>query len=194
MTELQMANLLEFSIIAAFWVLVIFKLLPEARLDAFRQSMFAVRDELFDFAADGNVAFDAPAYVLLRQQMNGFIRYAHHLTAFRMLLTVVMHKIARDPESSGWRKEWEKNLALIDDDSVRASLERFHERALMLAVKRLITGSPLLWAVTLAFMVQLLFQGAAQGARQLIRAASRKAFSGPINDLSIEEVAHGALA
>ena len=74
------ANVLQFSVVAACWAFLFLKMIPEMRLDSFRQNMFAIRDELFDFAADGNIAFDHPAYMMLRNQMNGFIRYAHHLT------------------------------------------------------------------------------------------------------------------
>jgi hypothetical protein len=38
---------------------------------------------MFDYAADGNISFNDPAYALLRKSMNGFIRYAHTLTFFR---------------------------------------------------------------------------------------------------------------
>jgi hypothetical protein len=43
-------------------------------LDRFRQDVFGLRDELWDFAASGQISFDDPAYRLLRQLMNGFIR------------------------------------------------------------------------------------------------------------------------
>jgi hypothetical protein len=61
----------EFSIIvqSLLWVIllvfVVFRLWPEQRVDLFRQQVFMARDELFDFAAAGNVRFDEPAYVHL---------------------------------------------------------------------------------------------------------------------------------
>jgi hypothetical protein len=194
MTELQLANILQFSVVAIFWVVVLFKILPEVRLDSFRQQMFAIRDELFDFAADGHISFQHPAYALLRRQMNGFIRYGHHLTVFRMLMSVAIHKISGDPKPTEWHAEWENALRTIESESVRRKLEQFHHRGMVLAVKRLLAGSPLLWATTLIFMVQLLFQGAAKGMRQLVRAASKKTLRGPINDRSIEDVAQGQFA
>jgi hypothetical protein len=194
MTELQLANILQCSVVAAFWLFVAFKVFPEVRLDSFRQGMFAVRDELFDYAAEGNISFEHPAYLLLRRQMNGFIRYAHHLTVFRILMTVAINKISGAPEPTGWHLEWEKALESIKDRAVQEKLRGFYYAALKLAFKRLLIGSPLLWATTAIFVVQLSLQGATKGARQLIRAASRKAFTGPINDRTIEDVAQGALA
>jgi hypothetical protein len=194
MNETQLAIVLQFSVVAILWATLVFKILPYARLDGFRQKMFGIRDELFDYAADGGIAFDHPAYVLLRRQMNGFIRYGHQLTVFRCLMTAAIHKISGDALQGVWFSEWQKALDSIDDDRVREKLEDFHDRGMMLAIKRLLFGSPLLWMMTLIFMVQMAFQGAAKGLMQLIKMASKKVFTGPINDRLIEEAAQGEFA
>lgn len=193
-TDLQLANVLQFSVVAGFWVFVFCKMIPDWRLDSFRQNMFAVRDELFDYAADGKIAFDHPAYLLLRRQMNGFIRYGHHLTGFRGILTVAIHKISGSPPRTNWNAEWQEALNSIAESAVRQELEQFHHRGMMLAFKRLLQGSPLLWIITLVFMVQLSFQGAANGVMQLVKTAAKKVFTGPINDRLIEEAAQGEFA
>ena len=69
MTVTQSAILLMGLGVILFW------LWPSVRLDCFRQEMFAIRDELFDYASSGRVSFSHPGYRLLRQSMNGFIRY-----------------------------------------------------------------------------------------------------------------------
>lgn len=194
MTEMQLANVLQFFVVALLWVILLFGFIPYARLDGFRQNMFAVRDELFDYAADGNIAFDHPAYVLLRQQMNGFIRYGHQLTVFRCLMTVLSHKMVGRQTTTRWSNEWRRALVSIDDYSVRKGLEEFHYRGMRLAIRRLLVGSPLLWLITLLFMVQELMQGAAEGISQVARMAAEKAFTGPINDRLIEEAAQGEFA
>ncbi|HEY5328821.1 MAG TPA: hypothetical protein VIJ79_02965 [Acidobacteriaceae bacterium] len=193
-TETQLANVLQLYALGLFWAFLFFKMIPYARLDGFRQKMFAVRDELFDYAADGNIAFSHPAYVLLRRQMNGFIRYGHQLTVFRCLMTVVTHKVSDDAPEGGWSSEWKKALDSIKDDSVRKKLEDFHNRGMRLTIKRLLFGSPLLWCMTLLFMAQMLLQGATKGIEQLVRMASNKVFTGPINDRLIEETAQGEYA
>ncbi|HUY95832.1 MAG TPA: hypothetical protein VMU71_11055 [Terracidiphilus sp.] len=194
-TELQLANVLQFSVVVVFGLVVVFKVLPEVQIDSFRQRMFAVRDELFDYAADGNISFEHPAYVLLREQMNGFIRYAHHLTVFRMLMTIAIHKIRKTPPPSiDWQAQWQRAVDSIGDERVRDRLRKFHFVALNMAMKRLLSGSPLLWAATLIFAVQMLLQGAVKGMRQWIRSAAKKALTGPINDRTIEDVAQGAFA
>ncbi len=69
-TAIQAAHALQTCVVAIIGITVIFKILPMLRLDCFRQNMFSVRDELFDYAAAGNISFDNPAYILLRLQMN----------------------------------------------------------------------------------------------------------------------------
>jgi len=195
MTVLQLSNALQFFAVAGFWIFVFCKMIPDWRLDSFRQNIFAVRDELFDYAADGNISFDHPAYILLRKQMNGFIRYGHQLTVFRGLLTIAIHKILGTPERASWHDAWEKALNTIEDNSVRQKLERFHRKSMVLAIGRLVSGSPLLLALTSAFMVEFLFQGVRQSLMQLAKNAAKKAFStGPINDRLIEEAAQGEFA
>jgi len=193
-TVLQLANVLQFLVVAIFLIVVLFKILPEVRLDSFRQQMFEIRDELFDLAADGHISFQHPAYILLRRQMNGFIRYGHQLTVFRMLMSLMIHKISGRPDPREWRAEWDNALTSTENENVRLQLERIHHKGMRLAVKRLLAGSPILWVMTLIFMVQLMFQGAAKGVWQLLRAASKKTLNGPINNRSIEDVAQGQFA
>ncbi len=90
---------------------VIFWVWPEQRVDLFRQQMFALRDELFDFAADGKIKFDDPAYVLLRQLMNGFIRYAHNLTPFRTLMSFLRWKYHGHEPLNAWAEPWNRALS-----------------------------------------------------------------------------------
>jgi hypothetical protein len=194
MTDAQLANVLQVLVVAFFWSILVFKILPEARLDAFRQKMFGIRDEMFDYAADGNIPFDHPAYVLLRRQMNGFIRYGHQLTVYRCLMTAAIHRVSGRPMQGLWFSEWMKAMDSLENDSVRKSLENFHNKGMMLAIKRLLFGSPLLWVITLIFMVEMMGQGAAMGTKQLVKAASKRALTGPINQRLIEETAQGEFA
>jgi hypothetical protein len=163
------------------------------RLDCFRQKMFSVRDELFDYAAAGNISFDDPAYVLLRRQMNGMIRFGHRLTLFRGLVTWMMSKIASYPEST-WNDSWIKALANIKNDQVRAQMEAFHGRSMNAAAKHLISGSLVLWVALGIAATIIALTGAALGVRQLLKAAAKKILSGPIDQRFIEEDVVGSMA
>jgi hypothetical protein len=119
------------------------------RLDAFRQKMFALRDELFDFAADGNIGFDEPAYRLLRQSMNGTIRYAHQLTFFRVCVTAIENKLMARVRPRNWSDDWQRALERIPNLGVKQRLESFHNRSTQLVVDRLVAGSPVLLGLVL---------------------------------------------
>src|SRR2546423_11268978 len=145
---------------------VLLKLSAEHRLDAFRQKLFAIRDELFDYASAGNIDFNDPAYRLLRRSMNGFIRYAHQLTFFRVCMTMAEVKLAGKAAEPKWTEEWPKSLQRIRDDNVRVALEHFHDRAMTCTARRLIFGSPVLLSLVLlsvpVLMVKLRIQNLTQ--------------------------------
>lgn len=60
------------------------------QIDILRQRLFAIRDELFDFAADDGIGFDHPAYRGLRDEINSFIRFARKITFSRLVLTILI--------------------------------------------------------------------------------------------------------
>jgi hypothetical protein len=65
----------------------------EHRVDAFRQHMFSLRDDLFDYAQSGAVSLN-PAYTPLRNVANGMIRYAHRMNFSRVLAILIFWQFA----------------------------------------------------------------------------------------------------
>ncbi|MGA3043081.1 MAG: hypothetical protein ABSF54_20075 [Bryobacteraceae bacterium] len=148
MTQAQMlVTILEAAIGSCALVFVTFALWPSVRLDVFRQQMFAVRDELFDYAASGKIGFDHPAYRLLRQSMNGFIRYGHRITFFQINMSMLHWKIVESHAPMDWTERWDRAISTIDDADVKNSLLAFHRRSIMLVSGRLVFGSPVLLLV-----------------------------------------------
>ncbi len=146
-SDAQLAAVLQSLLCLAFLMPLLLKLWAGARLDSFRQEMFIVRDELFDYAASGKIGFDAPAYRLLRQLMNGFIRYGHQLTFFRICMEAARVKALGQEPSMKWTTEWERAVSNVKDAEVKKCLEGFHSRAIMCVGKRLILGSPVLLTI-----------------------------------------------
>jgi hypothetical protein len=134
-------------------VLVVFRFWPAQREDMFRQQMFALRDELFDFATEGHVAFDHPAYILLRQLMNGFIRYAHNLTPFRTILSFLRWKYADREPVERWTEAWSQALSTVSDESAKAKLEEFHSKATDLVLGQLLLSPGVLITVLPVFVI-----------------------------------------
>jgi hypothetical protein len=101
---------------------------------------------LFDFALDGGIEFDNPAYTQLRDLMNGFIRYAHNLTPYRTLMSYLRWKCTSTQPTNGWASAWEQALSKLTAKDKRAKLEEFHSRASMLAFSHLVLSPGLLIA------------------------------------------------
>ena len=126
------------------FIFVLYSLWPSQRIDLFRQQMFVLRDELFDFALEGSIDFDDPAYTQLRELMNGFIRYAHNLTAYRTLMSFLRWKCTSNEPLKGWAISWEHALSNVQDKNVRTKLEEFRSKASMLVVSQIILSPTLL--------------------------------------------------
>lgn len=75
-----------------------------------RQKMFKIRDELFDYAADGNISFDNENYIRVRSSINGFIRFAHTMTWVN--LAIGKRVLPRNEDDKGLSK------MLVTDESL----------------------------------------------------------------------------
>jgi hypothetical protein len=144
MTATQLSIIVQSALSLIVLVFVMFVLWPNQRVDLFRQRMFALRDELFDFALDGHIGFDDPAYRLLRNLMNGTIRYAHNLTPYRTAMSYLQWKFARNAPTNGWSSAWVQAVKRIQDSDTRNQLEIFHSRANMLVISQLVLSPGLL--------------------------------------------------
>jgi hypothetical protein len=73
---------ISFIFVMAYWFY------QDYRVDLFRQRMFSLRDELFDYALKGDISFDSECYRLLRGTMNGSIRFAHRVNFMHFSIIV----------------------------------------------------------------------------------------------------------
>lgn len=124
----------------------LFVALPQQRTVMFRQRLFALREELFDYAREGNISFSHPAYQLQRNFLNGFIRYAHRLTLLQVCITFHRWQTLGDEHALSWHKKWETALEPLPQPA-EVQMRAFHYRAVAEIVLHLIMGSPILWVV-----------------------------------------------
>ena len=90
--------------LAGIW-LILFWLYRDYCVDRFRQELFALRDDLFDEAESGLVAFEHPAYGMLRSTMNGFIRFGHRLGLIQLIAGAVI------VESDDYKRIYRRSFA-----------------------------------------------------------------------------------
>jgi hypothetical protein len=134
-----------FSIIVSLTLLlIIWRLMSGFRDDNLRDQLFAVRDKMFLYALDRGIA-DAAAHENLRLLMNSLIRYAHRVSLGRLMLLDISGRVFKlRPSAPETYVEWVKAVnALPADEAER--MRGFHEEAMLLIMKHMITGSPLLW-------------------------------------------------
>jgi hypothetical protein len=144
MTATELSTAIQVLLSLIVFVIVLFSLWPRQRVDLFRQQMFALRDELFDFALNENIDFNNPAYNHLRALMNGFIRYAHNLTAYRTLMLFLRWKCTSSEQITGWSASWDRVLSNVESKDTKTKLEEFRSKASMLVVSQIILSPTLL--------------------------------------------------
>lgn len=120
---------------------IVFWLFRSYQIDAFRQEMFALRDEWFDYSHNGGIPFDHPVYGSMRTIMNGYIQFAPRLDFGTLGLVAVM-----TPEERTRLADFARGVMDASDtnlgDSERKAVSRFRQRMSRL-VARHIFISPL---------------------------------------------------
>lgn len=117
------------------------------RLDALRQRLFRLRGELFDYAASGAIAFDHPAYGMLRARINRLIRFAHRFTSTQLVLVLAFEPdVPTDP-----LKQWNSALATVESEAVQEALRDFNSKMFSILAWHMVTGSVVLMGSLVIF-------------------------------------------
>jgi|GEM_PF-4266250 len=133
----------------ACWVLW-FYFVKEYRVAAFRERLFSIRDQLFNFAADGLVSFDDPAYSELRALINGMLRFAHRVSFLTLLTTA--RNLSPSVESSNPYQRWKDSLINLAPET-RERLEQIHNQLVSAYMKQLVGGSIILFPIATTLLI-----------------------------------------
>jgi len=157
----------------ACWVLW-FYFFREYRIDRFRNNLFGFRDDLFNLAVAGEIEFQNPAYVQLRDLLNGMIRFAHRANSYNVFLAV---RFRGDiPEEATLYHRWKTSLEKLPPKTAE-KLEKIHERMLLTVTSQIISGSVCLSAMSVFIFFRLLFRALKQillGSRRWKRSSPGK--------------------
>jgi hypothetical protein len=132
----QIMSLLGLIALWVFW----YYLWKPLRVTALREKLFALRDDLFDLAADGVISFNDPAYTQLRLLINGMIRFAHRVS----FLTMIVASIGSRNAPSNTYEAWLKSVQRLPQES-RSRLLAIHRGVFESLAKQIFGGAPLLW-------------------------------------------------
>lgn len=136
----------------AFWILN-FTVFARYRVEATRQRLFQVRDDLFDYAADGNISFSHPAYIQLRRVINAQIRFCDRMSLPVLVMLFATAK-RRLPLTQRLQETWKEAQSDISAD-VAKQLDSFRGKAHLVLFTHVLR-SPLAWIPVLALVLLLL--------------------------------------
>src|SRR6266566_3340993 len=125
----------------ALWI-GFFWLYRDYAIDRYRQRLFALRDEVWDFAASGRVGFDEAAYRLVRDRINGLIRFAHLLSLTWIVTVLLIERWRPSPEMI---EQFTRELATAMErvrEPAAERLKEFHHRAILTAIEQVLLVSP----------------------------------------------------
>lgn len=108
-----------------------------------RQSLFKVRDDLFDRALAGEICFDSKAYGLCRKTINGMIRYSYQLNFIQLLVINVINRRKSEDIKRSYNEilsDASKNLT----DKQKEMIDGFYQRMHFIVLSKLIHSSLLL--------------------------------------------------
>lgn len=136
--------------IAALWIFY-FWIYWKYRIDKTRQELFAIRDELFDFAATGNISFQHPAYFLLRKLMNGMIQFTHKIDFITTIALLYTHK--NTPPRLNFYSEFNKAVLSIESEKTKKELQRLLYQMHKVVILHLLKSSCFSVGILLLIMV-----------------------------------------
>jgi hypothetical protein len=161
----------------------IFIVWPQYRVDVFRGKLFALRSELFLFAADGHISYSDPAYKAVRESMNAYIRFAHRLTIYHTILTAIGWKLAGDSFDDGSVSRTEAAIGALSPD-VRKKIEEFRVRQADLVMMQIFRSTILGNFIFTLFLLQYGYRKGVKDAAQ--KASSRRAAARIIDGRQLE--------
>ncbi|HRH80126.1 MAG TPA: hypothetical protein PLW81_03690 [Thiobacillaceae bacterium] len=88
---MQLKILIASVIFGILWVMF-FVVHREYYISLTRQRLFVIRWKLFEAALEGKISFENPAYQLVRQTLNGMIRFTHDMSILRLSLIIFANR------------------------------------------------------------------------------------------------------
>ena len=126
-------------------------------MDFFRQKMFELRDELFDYAANGHIGFDHSAYAVLRNTMNGYLQFGHRFTALQALAFFVL--LSKEDkaymQTHSFESVWSRAVKTLNAES-KQQLEVYRDRMHTLAMTYIVISSPICLLILVPILAALM--------------------------------------
>lgn len=139
--------------LSALWVIL--HLYRSYQVDAYRFQLFQLRGQLFRLAMNGKVAFEDPAYRMLRELLNCEIRFAHRMNFIGVL---ILRRSYRGTVAVGNQSQqvWESAKANMPTDCFK-ELQSIRSKLYISRCKQLVLTSFILQVSLLALFIWIAF-------------------------------------
>lgn len=166
----QAAVVLSSAVSFLFIMTLLGLLFRQSSIDAFRQNLFALRDELFDAAASGQINFDHPAYGMSRSMTNRTIQFAHRLNLPFLVSLAFLMRSKSEPRLDSYNKRLDRVASTLAP-SQAAIIRLYHQKLNVLIVRHLVLSSPSLLITVIIPVV--VFYSVSKHLAALLRVASK---------------------
>ena len=136
----QMASVIIVSAEVLFLYVLVVYMIPRTRTDHLRHKLFKLRDSLFWMPGKREISFDEKAYTLLRQRINGLIRFADRLNFRTSVVSQIAHRIV-GPTGPGFRDRFRLACESLTPET-REKLESIKEDVDKAIFRHLFWGNP----------------------------------------------------
>lgn len=147
------------SIIALLYFIIV-KLIRKTSLDTLRETLFSLRDSLFDLPeeTDYKIKFSSQLYIDLESMLNNSIRYAHNINPLSILIFEFLNKKAFPSVKvqSSLSIRINNQISKTKDAHLRERLEKIrfdYNRAVLVHIAFMIPGVPVLSFLAVPFLL-----------------------------------------
>ncbi len=153
------------------------------RIDLLRHKLFVLRGSLFTTTYRMGIPLDTPSYVMMRQVLNGLLRYGHRVGIWGLLATYWGLK-KYPPKEQPFFDALSEQLAALHNDEYRKFVQDIYGRMILSVFWHIITGAPILIFYVVyklcILLVQVLYQQGIRAIRHSIQSLSQRiAFEAP---------------
>lgn len=134
----------------AMWIFISI-VYRDYRNDVLKQNLFDLRDRLFDMAADGRIAFDSPAYGMLRRSINGLLYGAERISFLSLIILggASSTQTRIRAEEQRYRTCWQQALGCLDVPA-RTEIEALRGDMNLIIADHIVFTSPALQLILLS--------------------------------------------
>ena len=155
MNTIASVRAIESSIgLVILWFMTVYLWRPY-RVDLLRESLFLIRNELFEYMVQHRIPFDSEPYVRLRLMLNSMIRYAHKITFSRALCAHITLRVSPDEYGKKLMRAFWAPLFEMENGETKDAFVKTLDRANMCVAWHLIAGTPLLPVLTLIRLAEV---------------------------------------